>query len=108
MPPRHLSLGDLALDAEDLNGGRRPLPRVPRDRCPLAAAKQRRRDFAVRLWGGVYALEQAAGMLVMEPERSRYERLLHELESASDTSAAFERGKVLTLDEAVQYALASE
>jgi len=60
------------------------------------------------LWGGVHAFEQAAGMRLMDPERSRYERFLHELESASDTSAAFERGKASTLDEDVQYALSPD
>jgi predicted ATPase/DNA-binding SARP family transcriptional activator len=117
------SLGDFALDADDLDEAaglyRESLEIDVKLRDDLAiayclaglaavAAKQRRREFAARLWGSVHSFEQTVGMRVMDPERSRYEPLLHELESASDTSAAFERGKVSTLDEAVQYALSPD
>jgi len=117
------SLGDLALEADDLDGAAGlygeslEISVRLKDDTSIAyclaglaavAAKQRRRDFAARLWGGVRAFEQTARTRLSDPERSRYDRFLHELESASDTSAAFERGKASTLDEAVQYALSSD
>ncbi|MGH2932031.1 MAG: ATP-binding protein, partial [Gaiellaceae bacterium] len=123
LAPKLHSFGDLALDADDLNEAaalyRESLEIFVQlgDNLFIAyclaglaavAAKQRRRDFAARLWGGVHAFEQTAGTRVSDRDRSRYERVLHELESASDTSAAFARGKASTLDEAVQYALSSD
>ena len=66
-----------------------------------------RRDLAARLWGSVNAFEQASGTRLHETERLPYERLLGELEEASDTSADFAEGEAMSLDRAVEEALAN-
>ncbi len=60
---------------------------------------------AARLWGGVTAFEQTSGTRLHQKERLRYERLLRELESASETHPDFAAGLTMTLDETVEYAL---
>ena len=64
------------------------------------------RCLAARLWGGVNAFERTSGIRLHDPERSRYERLLHGLEQASETSADYAAGLAMTLDQAVEYAVA--
>ncbi len=75
----------------------------------LAAVGARRgsRGAAARLWGGVNAFERSSGVRLHRKERARYERLLYELESASETSADFAAGLAMTLDETVEYAVSS-
>ena len=73
-----------------------------------AVGTQRGRlDQAARLWGSVIAFEQTSGTPLHDAERQRYERVLGELERESGTSADFAEGKAMTLDEAVEYALAN-
>jgi predicted ATPase/class 3 adenylate cyclase len=62
---------------------------------------------AARLWGSVTAFERASGTPLHEPERQRYQKVLGELEHGSETAAAFADGRSMTLDEAVEYALAN-
>jgi predicted ATPase len=75
----------------------------------LAAVGARRGRLrqAARLWGTVTAFERAAGTPLHDSERQRYERVLGELELGPDTSADFAGGRSMTLDQGVQYALAS-
>jgi predicted ATPase/class 3 adenylate cyclase len=70
-------------------------------------AQRGRLDQAARLWGSVTAFEQTSGTPLHDAERRRYERVLGELESGAGTSADFADGKTMTLDEAVEYALAN-
>jgi predicted ATPase/class 3 adenylate cyclase len=75
----------------------------------LAAVRAQRGivDEAARLWGSVIAFERTSGTPLHDAERQRYERVLGELERGSDTSAHFADGSAMTLDEAVEYALAN-
>ena len=66
-------------------------------------AERGRRDIAARLWGCVRTFEETSGARLLGTERNRYERVLGEFEQAPD----FTRGKSMTLDEAVEYALAN-
>jgi predicted ATPase/class 3 adenylate cyclase len=70
-------------------------------------AQRGRLRQAARLWGSVTAFERTAGTPLHDSERQRYERVLGELELGPDTSADFAGGRSMTLDEGVQYALAS-
>jgi predicted ATPase/DNA-binding SARP family transcriptional activator len=70
-------------------------------------ATRGRRDLAARLWGCIRAFEEMSSTRLHETERTRYERVLDELEQAPDTSSDFTQGKSMTLDEAVEYALAN-
>ena len=70
-------------------------------------AMRGKRDLAALLWGCVRTFEETSGTRLHETERTRYERVLDELERAPDTCGGFTRGRSLTLDEAVEYALAS-
>jgi predicted ATPase len=70
-------------------------------------AQRGRLDQAARLWGSVTAFEQASGTPLNDAERQRYERVLGELERDSNTSTDFADGRTMTLDEAVEYALAN-
>jgi predicted ATPase/class 3 adenylate cyclase len=70
-------------------------------------AQRGRLAQAARLWGSVTAFERASGTPLHEAERQRYERVLRDLERGSETSAAFADGGSMTLDEAVEYALAN-
>ena len=70
-------------------------------------AQRGRLDQAARLWGSVNAFEQTSGAALHDAERQRYERVLGELEQGSDTSADFVAGTAMTLEEAVEYALAN-
>jgi predicted ATPase/class 3 adenylate cyclase len=70
-------------------------------------AQRGRLDQAARLWGSVVAFERTSGTPLHDPERQRYERVLGELERGSETSAEFASGRAMTLDEAVEYALAN-
>jgi predicted ATPase/DNA-binding SARP family transcriptional activator len=71
------------------------------------SATRGRRDHAARLWGSVVSFEEASGTRLHETERARYGRVLGEFERALDTSGDFIEGKSMTLDEAVEYALAN-
>jgi predicted ATPase/DNA-binding SARP family transcriptional activator len=73
----------------------------------LAAVAARRgtQDSAARLWGGVHALEQAAGETLHGSERQRYEQLIGDLDRAPETSTEFEQGRAMEVDEVVEYAL---
>ena len=62
---------------------------------------------AARLWGSVVGFEQTSGTPLNERERQRYERVLGELERGTDTPTEFAEGTAMTLDDAVEYALAS-
>jgi hypothetical protein len=68
-------------------------------------AQRGRRDLAARLWGSVNSYERTSGTRLHETERLPYERLLGDLELASDAADEFERGGAMTLHEAVEYAL---
>jgi len=68
-------------------------------------AQRGRRDLAARLWGSVKSYERSSGTRLHESERTAYERLLGQLESAAETSQPFAEGGAMTLDEAVEYAL---
>ena len=70
-------------------------------------AQRGRLPQAARLWGSVTAFERTSGTPLNEAERRRYEKVLGELERGSETSAAFADGRSMTLDEAVEYALAN-
>jgi predicted ATPase/DNA-binding SARP family transcriptional activator len=70
-------------------------------------AQRGRLDQAAHLWGTVIAFERASGTPLHDAERQRYERVLAELEHASDTSADFAAGTATTLEDAVDYALAN-
>lgn len=70
-------------------------------------AQRGRLDQAARLWGSVIAFERTSGAPLHDAERERYERVLGELEHGSDTSADFAAGTAITLEEAVEYALAN-
>lgn len=48
-----------------------------------------------------------SGTPLNDAERHRYERVLGDVERGSDTSADFAQGSAMTLDEAVEYALAT-
>ena len=71
------------------------------------SAQRGRLDQAARLWGSVVAFEQTSGMPLHDAERQRYARVLGELEHGSEASADFAAGTAITLEEAVEYALAS-
>lgn len=70
-------------------------------------AERGRRGTAACLWGSIRAFEETSGTRLHQTERVRYQRVLDELEQAVDTSTDFIRGKSMTLDDAVDYALAS-
>jgi predicted ATPase/class 3 adenylate cyclase len=70
-------------------------------------AQRGRLRQAARLWGSVTAFERTAGTPLHDSERQRYERVLGELELGPDTSADFAGGRSMTLEQGVQYALAS-
>jgi predicted ATPase/DNA-binding SARP family transcriptional activator len=70
-------------------------------------AQRGRLDQAARLWGSVIAFERTSGTPLHDAERQRYERVLAELEHGSATSADFAAGTAMTLEEAVEYALAN-
>jgi predicted ATPase len=72
-----------------------------------ADAKRGRRETAACLWGSVRTFEETSGARLHRTERTRYERALADLEQAPDTTPDFTRGKSMTLDEAVDYALAT-
>jgi predicted ATPase/class 3 adenylate cyclase len=71
------------------------------------SAKRGRRDVAACLWGCVRGIEETSGVRLHGAERTRYERVLDELEQAPDESPSFSRGRSMTLDEAVEYAFAN-
>jgi predicted ATPase/DNA-binding SARP family transcriptional activator len=66
-----------------------------------------RLDQAARLWGSINAFERTSGTPLNDAERRRYERVLGGLEREPDTSVYFADGSAMTLDEAVEYALAN-
>jgi predicted ATPase len=70
-------------------------------------ATRGRRELAARLWGCVRTFEETSGTRLHETERTRYERVLDALEQAPETLPDFTRGKSMTLDDAVEYALAN-
>jgi tetratricopeptide (TPR) repeat protein len=69
-------------------------------------ATRGRRAVAARIWGCVRTFEETSGTRLHEAERTRYERVLDGLERAPDTLPEFTRGRSITLDEAVELALA--
>jgi predicted ATPase len=70
-------------------------------------AHRGRHHMAARLWGCVQAFEETTGARLHDAQRVRYERLLGEFEQAPDRWPDFTRGKSMTLDDGVQYALAN-
>ena len=68
-------------------------------------AQQGKLGDAARLWGSVTGFERTSGKPLNEAERHRYERLLGDVEHG-DASEDFAEGLAMTLDEAVEYALA--
>ena len=70
-------------------------------------AKRGRREVAARLWGWVCSFEEASGEQLHETERIRYARYLDEFDDGLERSPEFARGSSMTLDEAVEYALAN-
>jgi predicted ATPase len=71
------------------------------------AATRGKRDVASCLWGWVRSFENMSGVRLHAAERARYERVLDEIEHAPDLSPDFSRGRSMTLEEAVDYALAN-
>ena len=69
-------------------------------------AARGRRAVAACIWGSVRTFEETSGTRLHEAERTRYERVLDGLERAPDTLPEFTRGRSITLDEAVELALA--
>jgi predicted ATPase len=69
-------------------------------------AQQGRLGQAARLWGSVITFERTSGTPLNVAERHRYERVLGDVERG-DTTADFAEGSAMTLDEAVEYALAT-
>ena len=121
MAGRLHGFGDAALDRRDPVGAARlyreslEIGRPLRDDLQTAyclaglaavAAEQGRRDVAALLWGFVRAGEERSGDRLHETERARYGRVLGELERLQATAADFALGRALTLDEAVELALA--
>jgi predicted ATPase len=94
--------GDLALDLKDAL-------QVAYSIAGLAAvdALQDRLGQAARLWGSVVAFERTSGSPLNEAERQRYVRVLGDVERRSDTADDYAQGAAMTLDEAVEFALAS-
>jgi predicted ATPase/DNA-binding SARP family transcriptional activator len=70
-------------------------------------ANRGKREIAARIWGCVRTFEERSGGRLHEEERVKYERALHGTDEASDTAPDFIQGKLMTLDEAVEYALAN-
>jgi hypothetical protein len=70
-------------------------------------ATRGRPELAARLWGSVRTFEETSGTRLNEAERTRYGRVLDAFEQAPDTLPDFTRGKSMTLDDAVEYALAN-
>jgi predicted ATPase len=70
-------------------------------------AERGKRGMAACLWGCIRTFEETSGNRLHGTERSRYQRVLDELERAVDTSPDFMRGRSMTLDDAVEYALAN-
>jgi predicted ATPase len=70
-------------------------------------AERGKRGMAACLWGSIRAFEETSGNRLHGTERIRYQRVLDELEQAVDTSPDFMRGRSMTLDDAVEYALAN-
>jgi predicted ATPase len=116
------SFGDIALDHRNIVEAARlyreslEIGRQLRDDLQTAyslaglaavGAKRGRGDIAARLWGWVRTFEETSGTRLHGTERTRYKRVLDELEQGLDTSPDFTRGKSMTLDEAVEYALAN-
>ena len=114
--------GDHALDGQDVDEAARfyreslQLGLRLKDEMQMAyclaglaavGAQRGRLDQAARLWGSVTAFERTSGTPLHDAERHRYEQILGEFESGSDTSSDFADGKTMKLDEAVDYALAS-
>ena len=114
--------GDLALDREDASEAARLYResleiglqledelQVAYSIAGLAAvdALQGRLGQAARLWGSVVAFERTSGTPLNEAERQRYERVLGDVERRSDTADDFAQGAAMTLDEAVEFALAN-
>jgi predicted ATPase len=112
--------GDLALDRQDASEAARLYResleiglqlkdelQVAYCLAGLAAvdAQQGRLGQAARLWGSVITFERASRTPLNPAERKRYERVLGDVEGG-DTSADFAEGSAMTLDEAVEYALA--
>ena len=71
------------------------------------SAQRGRLGQAARLWGSVIAFERTSGTPLHDAERQRYARVLGALEHGSDASGDFAAGTAITLEEAVEYALAS-
>jgi predicted ATPase len=69
-------------------------------------AQQGRLGRAARLWGSVITFERTSATPLNVAERQRYERVLGDVQRG-DTSADFAEGSAMTLDEAVEYALAT-
>jgi predicted ATPase/class 3 adenylate cyclase len=70
-------------------------------------ARQGRLGQAARLWGSVIGFERTSGTPLNDTERQRYERILGDVERGAETSDEFAAGAAMTLDEAVEHALAS-
>jgi len=70
-------------------------------------AQQGRGRLAARLWGFVGAFERTSGTRLHAVERMRYERLLDALARLPDTSTDFAEGSAMSLNAAVEYALAN-
>jgi predicted ATPase/class 3 adenylate cyclase len=116
------SSGDIALERRDIVEAARlyreslEIGRQLRDDLQTAyslaglaavGAKRGSREMAARLWGCVRAFEETSGTRLHGTERTRYEHALEELEQALDTSPDFTRGRSMSLDEAVEYALSN-
>jgi predicted ATPase/class 3 adenylate cyclase len=114
--------GDLALDYEDASEAARLYResleiglqlkdelQVAYCLAGLAAvdAQQGRLERAARIWGSVVTFERTSGTPLNDSERQRYERILGDVERGPESADDFAEGSAMTLDEAVEYALAS-
>jgi tetratricopeptide (TPR) repeat protein len=80
------------------------------DFAELAAAEQQWRQMA-RLLGAAIALREAAGMRMLEGDRLGYDRLIQGAQAALGQdafAAAWAEGERMTLDKAIQVALAHD
>jgi predicted ATPase len=71
------------------------------------AAERGEQAVAAGLWGFVRAFEETSGDQLHASQRARYGRALDELERRAPTAEAFALGRTLSLDQAVELALAN-
>jgi tetratricopeptide (TPR) repeat protein len=69
------------------------------------AVKNRQWERALNLWGAAEALRAKIGAPLAPAELPRYERLIAEVRTALVDGAAFDAGRTLTMEQAIEVAL---